>query len=177
MQPVMNAARIIQNCYIVRDLEAACKRLNHMYGIGPFMGGQAGSLTEHTYRGRPEAPIGIKGVFVQSGDLNIEFIQQHNDGPSCYRDMFKPGEEGFHHTAIFCKDYDAEKKAFEAAGFPIANEFQTSETTFLCYTDTRKALGHMIELYQDHAGVRGMYAMIREAAETWDGKDVFKHLG
>ena len=35
----------------------------------------------------------------------------------------------------------------------------------------------MIELYQDHAGVRGMYAAIREAAETWDGRDIFKNLG
>ena len=45
MKPILNAAKIIQNCYIVRDLEAACKRMNQLYGIGPFLGGAAGSLT------------------------------------------------------------------------------------------------------------------------------------
>ena len=174
--PLLNRAPVVQNCYVVNDLREACKRYNEVYGVGPFFVFDHIQLVKNWYRGK-EAPLDISAAFVQSGDLNIEFIQQHNDGPSCYRDMFKPGEEGFHHTAIFCKDYDAEKKAFEAAGFPIANEFQTSETTFLCYTDTRKALGHMIELYQDHQGVRGMYAMIREAAENWDGRDVFKNLG
>ena len=158
--PLLNRAPVVQNCYVVNDLREACKRYNEVYGVGPFFVFDHIQLVKNWYRGN-EAPLDISAAFVQSGD----------------RDMFKPGEEGFHHTAIFCKDYDAEKKAFEAAGFPIANEFQTSETTFLCYTDTRKALGHMIELYQDHAGVRGMYAMIREAAENWDGRDVFKNLG
>ena len=42
------------------------------------------------------------------------------------------------------------------------------------YTDTRKALGHMIELYQDHAGVRGLYAMIRFDTFTTAIFDQFK---
>ena len=104
--PLLNRAPVVQNCYVVNDLREACKRYNEVYGVGPFFVFDHIQLVKNWYRGT-EMPLDISAAFVQSGDLNIEFIQQHNDGPSCYRDMFKPGEEGFHHTAIFCKDYDA----------------------------------------------------------------------
>jgi len=171
MKPILNAAKIIQNCYIVRDLEAACKRLNQMYGIGPFMGGQAGSLTEHTYRGRPEEPIGIKGVFVQSGDLNIELVELTSKTPSAFHDMFANGEEGFHHVACFTDDYEKERDAFVAAGYPVASEFIAVGKKF-CYIDARNPLGHMIELYPQHKTVRAMYQKTRDMAASWDGKDL-----
>jgi hypothetical protein len=169
MTPLMNRAAVIQNCYIVRDLEAACRRLNRMYGIGPFLGGQEGLLTEHTYRGRPEAPIGIRGVFVQSGDLNIELVQLTSSTPSAFHDMFPDGREGFHHVAVFTEDYEKERDAFVAAGYPVASEFIAVGKKF-CYIDAREPLGHMIELYPPHKTVRAMYQKTRDAAAAWDGR-------
>lgn len=34
----MTAAAIVQNRYVVADLEAACRRFYQVYGIGPFEG-------------------------------------------------------------------------------------------------------------------------------------------
>jgi hypothetical protein len=57
--------QVIQNCYVVKDLDEACRRLHRLYGIGPFLGGGAGELGRHVYRGKPAPPIEIRGVFVQ----------------------------------------------------------------------------------------------------------------
>ncbi|MEN3950782.1 VOC family protein [Iodidimonas sp. SYSU 1G8] len=172
MTPIMNRTSIIQNCYIVRDLEQACARMNKLYGIGPFLGGGNGVLNEHYYRGQKADPIEIRGVFVQSGDLNIELVQLVSKGPCAFSDMFPNGKEGFHHVAFFCDDYEAERDAFVAAGYPVASEFTVGFGAKICYVDARDSLGHMLELYPESDIIRGMYEQTRRAAETWDGKEL-----
>ncbi len=171
MTTLMKNAEIIQNCYVVRDLEAACERMHKFYGIGPFLGGAVSSLNDHVHRGKPEAPIEIRGVFVQSGDLNIELVQPVSTTPSAFHDMYPNGQEGFHHIAIFCNDYAKERDAFVAEGYEVASEFEAVGEKF-CYIDARDPLGHMIELYPDADIVRTMYQVTRDAATNWDGKDL-----
>ena len=176
MASLLDRTAVVQNAYVVNNLREACERYHSVFGVGPFLLVENIPLVKVWYRGE-EVEHSMSAAFCQSGDMNIEFIEQHHDGPSCYRDAFAEGEEGFHHVAVFCKDYEAEKAKFEAAGYPVANEFQTGEDTFLCYVDTRAALGHMIELYQDHPGVRGLYAAVKASAEGWDGKELFTTPG
>ena len=171
MTSVMNNAKIIQNCYVVRDLEEACARMNKLYGIGPFLGGGESVLADHIYRGKEEEPIKILGVFGQSGDLNIELVQLLSDTPSAFHDMYPDGGEGFHHIAAFCEDFDKERDAFVAAGYEVASQFEAVGKTF-CYIDAVDTLGHMIELYPEHPIVRQMYQQTIDAAANWDGKDL-----
>ena len=64
-------------------------------------------LADHVYRGQPADPIRIRGVFVQSGELNIELIELISDAPSAFHDMFGGAtREGLHHSALFAADYD-----------------------------------------------------------------------
>jgi hypothetical protein len=164
--------QVIQNCYVVRDLEQACGRLHRLYGVGPFLGGGTGELGRHVYRGAPAPPIEIRGVFVQSGDLNIELVQLLSTTPSAFHDMFPDGAEGFHHVAMFCDDYVARREAFRAAGCEVASEFTVSFGAQICYVDARASLGHMIELYPESDVIRGMYQQTRDAVRTWDGKEL-----
>jgi Glyoxalase/Bleomycin resistance protein/Dioxygenase superfamily len=168
---LINKAEVVQNCYVVRDLEEACRRLNLMYGIGPFVGGQDGVLTAHTHRGHEEEPIRIRGAFVQSGELNIELVQLVSTTPSAFHDVFPDGQEGLHHVAVFTDDYAKVRDAFVAAGYPVASEF-TALAKQICYIDTRDPLGHMIELYPPHKTIRAMYQMTRDAAADWDGAEL-----
>ena len=39
----------------------------------------------------------------------IQFIQQHDNTPSIYRDMYALGQEGFHHVGLLVNDYEGEK--------------------------------------------------------------------
>ena len=166
---MMEAIAIIQNAYVVRNLEEACERLNRLMGFGPFVGGVEAVLEQHRYHGEPAEPIRLRGVFVQSGDLNIELIEMLSDGPCAFRDMFAPGEEGMHHSAMFCADYEGERDRWVAAGYPVASEFTTAFGASICYIDTRPLLGHFLELYPEDAIIRGMYRQTVEEAEGWDG--------
>ncbi len=165
----MPPLEIVQNCYVVRNLEAACTRWHRLFGVGPFTGGGTGRLENHVYRGTPAPPIEIRGVFVQSGELNIELIELVSAAPSAFHDMFPDGGEGLHHAAIFCADYEAEKARFIADGLEVASEFTTGFGAKICYIDTRVTHGHMIELYPENAIIRNMYAQPRDKARNWSG--------
>lgn len=173
VQTLLSRAKIVQNCYVVGDLREACLRFHRIYGLGPFLVRPHRSLVKTWYRGKETPGLDFSVAFVQSGDLNIELIEQHDNGPSAFRDMFKKGDQGFHHQAVFCANYQAEKQAFVAAGFDIAAEFEVMPGNFHCCVDARPALGHMIELYTDCKPVRDMYALVRKASEEWDGKELF----
>jgi hypothetical protein len=173
----LSRARVVQNAYLVEDLEASCRRLHRLLGIGPFLGGGVLRLTDHRYRGHPAEPVELRAVFAQSGDLVIELIQLLSTGPSAFRDMYAPGEEGLHHVAIIAGDYEAERDALVGLGYPIASEFRTSAGVSVAFADTRAELGHMLELYPDHPTVCEPYARTRAAAEAWDGEFAIRDFG
>jgi hypothetical protein len=162
-------AAIVQNAYVVRDLDEACARFNARYHIGPFVGGSEFELGCHVYRGRPAAPVKVRGVFVQAGPLNVELIQVLSDGPSAFHDMFPSGKEGLHHVALFCDDYAYQRDAWVTAGSPVASEFILAWGAQICYIDARRELGHMIELYPQDPIILDMYRQARDAASGWDG--------
>ena len=165
----MRHARIVQNAYVVPDLDLACQQMHRLVGIGPFLGGQAGELRDHVYRGHSAAPIRYRSVFVQSGELNVELIQLLSAAPSAFHDMFPNGGQGLHHVAVFCDDYARQRDAFVAAGYPVASEFMAGVGAQICYIDARAVLGHMIELYPEHPAIRRRYQQTRDAAAQWDG--------
>ena len=168
---------IVQNAYVVRDLEEACARLHRLHGMGPFVGGGEGTLSDHVYRGVATDPIRIRGVFVQSGELNVELVQLLSDTPSAFHDMYPDSGEGFHHTAMFCAEYEATRDAWVAEGYPVASEFETAFGAKICYVDARRTHGHMIELYPENVIIRGMYAEARQAVAAWDGKTLIVPWG
>jgi hypothetical protein len=170
MTPLLQQARIVQNAYVVPDLEQACRQMHQLYGIGPFVGGQPAELRAHRHRGQAAPDIRFRSVFVQSGDLNIELVQLLSPAPSAFHDMFGEGQQGLHHVAVFCTDYARERDAFVAAGYPVASEFTAGMGAQICYIDTRPVLGHMIELYPEHPGIRAKYQQARDAATHWDGQ-------
>lgn len=170
MKSLLNRAKIIQNAYVVNDLQEAMERFTGIYGVGPYVILPDVKGENLTYRGEPSEMV-FSAAFVQTGDINIEFIVQHTDGPSAFRDMFAPGEEGFHHVALIADDYKAEIAAFEAAGYPVATEFTSGgPDSGIAFIDTTSALGHMIELYQNPVGIKALYDVIRDAGENWDGE-------
>ena len=161
---------IVQNAYVVANLERACDRFHRLFGIGPFVGGGEGVLADHVYRGEPADPIRIRGVFVQSGTLNIELIELVSDAPSAFHDMFGEDRgEGLHHSAVFAADYDGARQRFVEQGYPVASEFSFAGRR-ICYVDTRPVFGHMTEIYPDLPLIRAMYAQARDAALARPGE-------
>jgi len=173
---LLNQRQIVQNAYVVNDVFAAAQRMTDLVGAGPFFVLEHIALSESLYRGKP-VMFDHTSAYGQCGPIMIELVQQNNDGPSAFRDMYAPGEEGLHHVASFTDDFDAEVARYAALGFEAANLATTTGGTKFAYIDTTAVLGHMVEFYQDEQEVRDFYGMVAEASIGWDGTDLVRVLG
>jgi len=161
--------RIVQNAYYVQDLDEAIERWHSAFGLGPFIVNRHLRLDSSFYRGAA-MPLDISAAFVQSGELQIELVCQHNPEPSVFHDMFAGGQEGLHHVAVFSEDHAQVISGYEARGFSIAAEIVTTQGLGAAFIDTRESLGHMLEVYRPHTGVRAFYRWVAQATRDWDGQ-------
>jgi hypothetical protein len=92
-----------------------------------------------------------------------------DDSPSVYRDMFAPGEGGFHHVACLvpAADMPAEVGRFVDAGYDVASTLHSYVP--VAYLDCRSTLGFFVELHGLNEDVAELFAEIRSAHEDWDG--------
>jgi hypothetical protein len=161
--------QIVQNAYFVQDLDGAIEHWHSAFGLGPFIVNRHIKLEQSTYRGAP-MPLDISAAFVQSGELQIELLCQHNPEPSAFRDMFAQGEEGLHHVAVFSDDYDQVISAYKARGFAVASEIMVGEGLGAAFIDTRELLGHMLEVYRVNDDLHAFYRLVANAARDWNGR-------
>ncbi|MBC6412241.1 MAG: VOC family protein [Hyphomonadaceae bacterium] len=159
--------RVIQTAYVVNDLEAAARGFTAALGIGPFFIVNRPTISGATYRGRP-AQVEFSTAITQAGDIQLELVQQHCDSPSCYRDMFGEGQEGFHHIAVFAGDYDAEIARYRTLDIDIAATGRVGPMRF-CYMDTSQHIFAMTEVLESVPFILEYFRNLRETCETWDG--------
>ena len=171
----MYQQRIIQNAYYVPNLDQGIARFNALWGLGPFFVRRHIELQNVTYRGAP-AELDISAAYAQSGGLMIELVTQHNDAPSTFRDRFAADETGFHHVALDFADHDERVAQFSAEGFEPVTSFVTSEGRGATFVDTTVLLGHVTEIYRVNDSLKQLYADVRAAAESWDGKQLYRDL-
>ena len=119
----------------MNDLEASIATWNQLFGAGPFMIRPHHQTEWFRYRGTPQE-ADVSYAFGYLGDVMVQFIQQHDDTPSIYREVFAPGEEGFHHVATLVHDYPAERQRFVDLGYEVACELHVDGVD-AAYFDTR----------------------------------------
>lgn len=145
MPPPMPRYPFFQIAYLVNDLEASINAWANLHGAGPFVIAPHHVTDTFHYRDKPiEADVSY--AFGYLGDMMIQFIQQHDDKPSIYRDMYKAGEEGFHHVGIIVDDFDAEYARMLSLGFTDACRLH-ADNVDACYFDTRSINGGFTELH------------------------------
>ena len=106
----------------------------------------------------------------------IELVTQHNDAPSTFRDRFAAHETGLHHVALDFADHDERVAQFSAQGFEPVTSLVTSEGRGATFVDTTVLLGHVTEIYRVNDSLKQLYADVRAAAESWDGKQLYRDL-
>lgn len=161
---------IRQNGYVVRDIRAAMDHWVSVHGVGPWYFVERVQLDWFRYRGRESAPE-MSIALANSGDLQIELIQQTNDAPSLYKDFLDAGHEGLQHVAYWSTDYQGLLDSALAAGCRIGHEGQIGGPQGrFCYFESDAHPGAMIEI-SDISGPKGaFFEHIREKARTWTGE-------
>jgi methylmalonyl-CoA/ethylmalonyl-CoA epimerase len=167
-RPLKNR-RVVQNAFVVRDMDQAMRQWTDTLGIGPFLVLPPISPDQYLYRGqdiRPQMRVGL----AQAGDVQIEFMQMLSDSPSVYRDLFNFGDEGLHHLCIFTDDIDEDLAHHRALGMDVPVIGCNGEVRF-AFVDARKTLGCMLEIVTDSPLIKAIYGAVRTASENWDGRD------
>ncbi|MFQ5947091.1 MAG: VOC family protein, partial [Anaerolineae bacterium] len=111
---------IIQNGYVLRDIEAAMRHWIAVLGVGPWFYIEHLPVTDFQYKGQP-SPVDISIALANSGALQVELIQQRNDAPSLYRDFLAAGHEGLQHLGYGTKHFDADLARILKAGYAIGH--------------------------------------------------------
>jgi hypothetical protein len=157
--------QILQYAWVVPDLEAAIHHWHATLGIGPFLVNRNLRIEDSLYRGVAR-DVSYSTAIAQSRDVQIELVEQHDDGPSAFRDLVPAGETRLHHIAIIAEDFDAELARY--ARFKVATQGRFRDIRFV-YLDTSATLGAMLEILEDRPALRAFFGAIRKAAEQWDG--------
>lgn len=167
--------RPVQIAYFVSDVIAAAERMSATVGAGPFHVIRRIELARGQHRGN-DCRFLHSSAYGQWGDVMLELVQQDEEGPSPFRDMFGPGEEGLHHLAFFVPDLDAAIEHGARNGMPLAARALTTGGVDFAFLDATASLGHMIELYVPDSRLSAFYRFVREAAAGWDGSDPVRIL-
>lgn len=166
---------IWQYAYFVNDIDEACHKWNQMVGAGPFHVVRHHIAESFLYKHEPvEADVSY--AFGQAGPAHIQFIAQHDDTPSIYRDMYKKGEHGFHHIGLLVNDLEGEIQRFKQAGYEEACTLWGGD--YVAYMDCRKDMGCYVELHGDAPIIREMFEGWKTQHDEWDGKtDLIREAG
>jgi len=161
---------IRQNGYVVGDLRAALDHWIHVLGVGPWFLFEKVALDWFRHRGAESSPH-LSIALANSGDLQIELIQQHDDAPSMYREFLDAGREGLQHVAFWSTDYQALYDDMLSRGYPLGHEGQIGGPQGrFAYFDSDAHPGTVIEI-SDISGPKGrFFEAIRKAAVGWDGQ-------
>jgi len=160
-----------QNGYVVLDLRAAMDHWITVLGVGPWFYIERVETDYFRHRGQDSA-VEMSIALANSGDLQIELIQQRNDAPSLYKEFLESGREGLQHLAYWTQDYQTVYDRALSLGYTVGHEGQIGGAQGrFAYFDTEAHPGTVVEI-SDISGNKGrFFEHIKRAAQDWDGAD------
>ena len=167
--------KFMQICWVVPDLHQAMETWARQAGVGPFFYFDNVVYENPMYRGKPWKQVKFHAAIAQAGDQQIELVSQLEDGPSMFNEVVPTGQSGLHHMAIYSHDYEADRDYYVKAG---------AETVFsglmkgapVCWMDTVDTLGFLTEIITANPLKEQVFAQFREAADNWDGMEIYRTL-
>lgn len=167
---------IRQNGYVVRDIEAAMKHWIEVLGVGPFFYMPHIPCDSFEYRGESCNPD-ISIAIANSGDLQIELIEQHDDSPTMYKDFLDAGREGLQHVSSWEADIDSLVQRLTAAGHRIAQRGSMQDGVIrFVYFDTELHPGTVFEVSNLAGELAYIPEMVAQAAREWDGSNPIRRI-
>jgi catechol 2,3-dioxygenase-like lactoylglutathione lyase family enzyme len=160
--------------YVVTDLDRALAGWAEL-GVGPWF--VIRSMPQRVlYRGEP-CEITLSLALANSGDMQVEVIQQEDETPSIFTEFLAAGREGFHQFAYWTEDFDATMQAIAEAGWPVVWSGGEDVGTRFAYVEPPNSPATIIEIMELTETTKGMATFVRDAAAHWDGSDPIRNLG
>jgi hypothetical protein len=138
---------VYQVAYTVQDLAAAMARFSARLQVAPWFTFEFRASPLARHRGRPTSlRLAIARGF--SGHLNIELVQQLDDGPSIFRESVERQGHGFHHWGIRTAAFDREVATYAGLGLAPALFDQGPYGNRIAFFDTTGLLPGMVEIVE-----------------------------
>ena len=153
--------------------------------MGPFFIKRQFQFTDYIYRNQACQSPTVSIALSNSGYIQIELIQQHDDLPSIYKEFLDAGREGLQHVSAWLTraEFDDKKKELANRGMNIAQECTIpSSGVRLAYFATESFETERFATENFPGGIifeisdllePGQYERIQNIANTaanWDGK-------
>ncbi|MDV3127774.1 VOC family protein [Mycobacterium sp. 21AC1] len=172
MRSVLPGA-ICQIGYVVTDLDDIIDHWLQM-GVGPWFVIRA--LPQHVlYRGEP-CDVTLSLALCNSGEMQIELIQQIGDTPSIFTEFLGATGGGFHQLAYWTSDFEDTVARISAAEWPMVWSGGRREGVRFAYFEP-PAGAAVVEIMELTEASAGMAAFVKKAAQEWDGSDPIRELG
>jgi hypothetical protein len=167
---------IRQNGYVVRDIQAAMQHWIDVLGVGPWYYIDRVKTDYFRHRGQ-DSGVEMSIALANSGDLQIELIQQRNDAPSMYKEFLDAGHEGLQHVAFWSTDYQAAYDRALGLGYTVGHEGQIGGAQGrFAYFDSGAHPGSVIELSDISGGKGRFFEHVRKRALDWDGNNPIRPI-
>ena len=105
-----------------------------------------------------------------SGDVQIELIQQRCDQRSLYRDFLAAGHEGTQHWSNWPANYNELYRRALANGYVVGQEGQSPRGPFV-YFKNEGHPGTVIEMAEASRECMSIFDQVRTPAISWDSSD------
>lgn len=174
MRPILGP--VMQNAFVVPDLEGAIEHWTKVMAVGPFFVFEHIAFDEYVFRGRAVKPVDLTMAIAYWHDLQIELIRQLDDSPSIYTEFRAAHGSGMHHMGIMTEVLDANLSELARRGVQPVQRGSLPGMRF-AYIATDHHPGGMIELIEAGRGTRALFERMREAARFWDGRDPIRRVG
>lgn len=175
--PMFGAVR--QVGYVVKDIE---KAMDHWIklGVGPWFYKEDVVSVEFRYQGQPSKFPKLAIALANTGDTQIELIQQKNDAPSLYLDTLERNGECAQHVAFWTADrFDEWVRHFLEQGYVEghAGRMGSAIRGRYAYFEHPDFPSAMFELSESTGGKAEYFEEVRKASLDWDGSNPIRVVG
>jgi hypothetical protein len=161
--------------YVVRDIEAAMKSWVETLGVGPWYYIDRVPMRDFVCRGVAGEPQ-VSIALANSGAMQIELIQQHDETPSMYREFIGAGHEGAQHISYWIEDFDAGLARLLGGGYEVGQSGNIGKSGRFAYLTHKMQPATVIEISEVNGAKGRFFAEIAEAARTWDGSEPIRRM-
>jgi hypothetical protein len=159
--------------YVVTDLEQAMQSWVEL-GVGPWFVIR-GLPMRALYRGEPcETTVSL--ALSNSGELQLELIQQEDDAPSIFTEFLASDGPGYHQLAYWAEDFDGAMKAVADAGWPVVWSGGEGFDVRFAYVEPPNSPATIVEISELTEATSASSKFVRDAAASWDGSDPIREM-